>query len=318
MSRVKSDRLKKGSIFIPLIFSFGAKLEELPLEAFVQDPTKVSNALRTIQSYFETDGVFTYGDEQLLPEALASLWGDAATVKEGRAFDPDRTGEVESQMGAILQQGRLATAIEVTKRLNILLPDTLLAGFFAGPATLAARLSGLPAGDALLHPKLISLAAKAALAYTRALGDTGIDILVISEDSLPPVNENISRALTRIYSPIWNTAKYYGFTALLAIKEFSGQDVGTLRRIVDGLVIPANAEPEVRQNFKKVSFSMPVSIFQMPPAEITAYLGQTGIAAAAQCSNLFLLTTDGEIPATVHKESMIRGIVTIRDHLRGV
>ena len=83
MSRVKRERLKKGSVFVPLIFAFGAKLEDLPMEAFLHDPTKVSNALHTIQKYFDADGIFTYGDEQLLPEALGSICRGAATVMDG-------------------------------------------------------------------------------------------------------------------------------------------------------------------------------------------------------------------------------------------
>ena len=53
MSRNKKERLKRGRIFVPLIFSFGAALEDLPLEEFLGDPTKISNTLRLIQNYFQ-------------------------------------------------------------------------------------------------------------------------------------------------------------------------------------------------------------------------------------------------------------------------
>jgi hypothetical protein len=317
MSRVKKERLKKGSIFVPLIFSFGAKLEDLPMETFLHDPTKVSNALRTIQNYFRTDGIFTYGDGQLLPEALGCVCRGTAAVKDGPVLNPDRADDVERRLDEILQHERVSIAIEVTKRLNMLLPDTLLAGLLTGPVTLATRLTGVSGEEALGQPKLISLTTKAALTFTRALGDTGIDILIVSEDALPPIDANLARVLPRVYSPIWNTAKYYGFPALLMVREFSTENVAALRRVVDGLVFPADTEPEIWRKLRKVSFSMPVSVMEKSPEEVTAYLVQSGIDEARQGSSLFLVTTDAEIPASVHKESMIRGIQTIRDHLRG-
>ena len=70
MSRGKRERLKKGGLFVPLIFSFGAVLEDMPLKEFLEDPTKLSNTLRTIQNYFQVDGVVCYGDTTVLAESL--------------------------------------------------------------------------------------------------------------------------------------------------------------------------------------------------------------------------------------------------------
>jgi hypothetical protein len=312
MARAKKERLKKGNLFLPLIFSFGAVLEDLPLEVFCHDPTKVSNALRTIHEYFGTDGIFTYGDEQLLPACVGFLCGCPGSTK----VTPDKLCDVENSLEEILKHGRLPIALDVTKRLQILLPKTLLAGLLTGPVTLAARLTGLSAAEVLMHPKLISVSTKAALLFARALGDVGIDILIISEDTLPPLDTDLLRILTRAYSPIWNTAAYYGFPALLMLREFSKENVPSLQRIVDTLVFPADMEPEVWRNFRKVSFSIPVSLIKRPTEEIVTYLDRSGIGKAMESSCLFFVTTDKEIPADVDKESMIRGIQVVRDHLR--
>jgi len=313
MARAKKERLKKGNLFLPLIFSFGAVLEDLPLEVFCHDPTKVSNALRTIHEYFGTDGIFTYGDEQLLPACVGFLCGCPGSTK----VTPDRLCDVENSLEDIFKHGRLPIALDVTKRLQILLPETLLAGLLTGPVTLATRLTGLSAAEVLMHPKLISVSTKAALMFARALGDVGIDILIISEDTLPPLDADPARILTRAYSPIWNTAAYYGYPALLMLREFARENVAPLRRIVDSLVFPANMEPEVWRQFRKVSFSIPVSLMERPPEEIVASLARSGIGEAMGTSSLLLVTTDGEIPADVDKESMIRGVQAVRDHLRG-
>jgi uroporphyrinogen-III decarboxylase len=312
MARVKKERLKKGNIFVPLIFSFGAILEDLSMEVFLQDPTKVSNALRTIHQYFGTDGIFAYGDDQLLRTSLGCLCG--CTGNE--TVSPDRLCAVENRLEEMLGQGRLPIALDVTKRLQMLLPETLLTGLLTGPVTLAAQLTGFSAAEVLAHPKLISVSTKATLMFARALGDMGIDILIVSEDALPPLDGDLSRLLTRAYSPIWNTAKYYGTPALLMVRQFSRENVAALGRIVDGLILPSDTEQEVWQRSKKISLSIPVSLMEESPEAIAAYLSRSGIAAAMGASSLFLVTTEGEISPDMDKESMIRGVQIIRDHLR--
>lgn len=312
MSRVKKEGLKKGRIFVPWIFSFGALLEDLPLNTFLHDPTKVSNALRSIQRHFGLEGIFAYGDAGLLPDALVSLCGSAAD----RSLSLEECCGLESRMDEILRNERLMVSLDVTKRLQMLLPETLLTGLLNGPVTLAVRLTGLSAGEVMAQPRLLSVCTKAVLTFARALGETGIDIMIIAEDALPPLDANLARALTRVYSPIWNTAKYYGFPALLMQKEFLKENAAVLRRTVEAMVLPADAGPELLGSAKKASFSIPVSVMEKPPGEIAAYLEQCGVGRALQASNLFLLTTEGEIPADVDKEAMIRGLQAIRDYLR--
>lgn len=312
MSRVKKEGLKKGRIFVPWIFSFGALLEDLPLNTFLHDPTKVSNALRSIQRHFGLEAIFAYGDAKLLPDALVSLCGSAAD----RSLSPEECHGLENRMDEVLRNDRLMVALDVTKRLQMLLPETLLTGWLNGPVTLAVRLTGLSAGEVMAQPRLLSVCTKAVLTFARALGETGIDIMIVAEDALPPMDANLARVLTRVYSPIWNTAKYYGFPALLMQKEFGKENVAVLRRTVEALVFPADAEPELWGPAKKISFSIPVSVMEKPPGEIAAYLERSGVGRALDAADLFLLTTEGEIPADVDKEAMIRGIQAIREYLR--
>ena len=72
MSRSKKDLLKKGALFVPLIYSFGATCEDLPLDVFLDDPTKISNSLRIINTFFDADGTVCCGNEQMLSESLRS------------------------------------------------------------------------------------------------------------------------------------------------------------------------------------------------------------------------------------------------------
>jgi hypothetical protein len=315
MSRLKKERLSEGRMFIPIIFSFGCVLEDMPFREFLGDPTKVSNALRTIQNYFQVDGVVCYADQMLLAEALGCRpqWSVSPPSIEPL---PKMAEEVESLIGTALQEGRLNTAMEVTKRLNALLPDAILMCSISGPLTLARQLAGLGPVEALDHRDLLGQATKAILAFSKALGDVGIDLLLFSEEELPPLDERPLKELRRCYSPIWNTAKFYNISPLLMIERFSMDNLGPLSTILDGLVLPAAASFEKLEQLTRHSFALPVSLLEKEPEEIEAFLSRSAIEVTAKSSSFFLLTTDREVPTTINKEFMIRGVQTVRDYLK--
>jgi hypothetical protein len=313
MSRVKKERLKRGNLFIPLIFSFGAKLEDLPIEVFLHDPTKISNTLRMIRDYFQVDGLVSYGDDTALAEALGVFPNGSGPSHYGEGLSEAALKALEAKVSGLLQLGRIPIAIEVTKRLNVLLPDTIIMGFTPGPLKLACQLSGLAVGEAINQKSLMGCTSKATLDFSKALGDAGIDVLVVLENRFPPLDGQTEKDLARYYTPLWNTAKFYGHSAFLLLEQFSIENVDPLRRIVDGLILPAERAADIRQKFKKVSFSLPVSLLEKEEQEIESFLSQSGILSASEASQMFLLTTAGEIPGDIHKEYMIRGIHKIRD-----
>ena len=315
MSRLKKERLSQGRLFIPIIFSFGCVLEDMPFKEFLGDPTKVSNALRTIQNYFHVDGVVCYADKILMAEALGCHphWSVSPPSIEPLTKIPE---ELESRIGTALQEGRLNTAVEVTKRLNALLPDTILMCSVSGPLTLARQLAGISPLEVFDHRDLLGQATKAILAFSKALGNVGIDLLLFSEEELPPLDERSLKALRRCYSPIWNTAKFYNISPLLTVERFSVQNVGPLSTIVDGLVLPATGSFEKLEQLTRRSFALPVSLLEQEPEKIEAFLSRSAIGGTAKFPSFFLLTTDSEVPKTINKEFMIRGVQTVRDFLK--
>lgn len=315
MSRIKKEHLKRGNLFIPLIFSFGAKLEDLTQEEFLKDPTKISNALRTIQKYFQVDGVVCYGDKMILAEALGCTLDWSEPSPSIRSL-PERPGELENRVTRLMEEGRVGTAIEVTKRLNMLLPDSILMCLLSGPLTLARQLTGLSPAEVLDHPDILSLTTKAILAFSKALGDVGIDLLLFSEEDLPPLDEQKLREVRRCYSPIWNTAKFYEVFPLLMVEKFSPQHVGSLSKIVDGLVFPIDHLPEKLERSHKTSLTFPVSLLEKEPKEIESFLAKNNTLRALQSRSVFLFTTDSEVPTSINKEFMIRGIQMISDILK--
>lgn len=314
-SRAKKERLKKGRLFVPLIFSFGASLDDLSIEEFLRDPTKISNALRTIQGYFNVDGVASYADTTLLAEALGC---QVSTVTYPPIVTPWREWpyDMEDRVARLSEAPRVATALEVTRRLNILLPESILLGVVTGPLTLCSQLTGTPVAGIFDRPESIAAAAKASLALAKAIGDAGVDILVVSESAMPLHGPEFNKTIARIYAPIWNTAKFYDILPLLLLESFSTQDADRLGRAVDGVLYPAEALRGLAKKPRHVSFTVPVELLEKGPAEIEAFLTQGEVSAALESAKVILVTTEREVPLTINKELMIRGVQTIRDLLR--
>ncbi len=59
-------------LFLPIVFSLGAKVENVPLGMFLRNPTKIASSLRQIRSHLRSDGVACYFDPYLEVEALGA------------------------------------------------------------------------------------------------------------------------------------------------------------------------------------------------------------------------------------------------------
>ena len=60
-------------LFLPIVFSLGAKVENVPLRVFLGNATKISNSMKQIRGYLRSDGVTCYFDPYLEAEALGAV-----------------------------------------------------------------------------------------------------------------------------------------------------------------------------------------------------------------------------------------------------
>ena len=137
---------RRAPLFLPIVFSLGARIENLSLRNFLSNPTKISNALRQIRAHLRLDGVTCYFDPLLEAEALGGvldwdLQGQRASLRSphrceagdlpGRLCSPD-----EAAKG-----GRVPVAVEVISRMKPLIRgQSLLMAGVTGPSSLAALL----------------------------------------------------------------------------------------------------------------------------------------------------------------------------------
>src|SRR5690348_14787786 len=69
-------------LFLPIVFSSGARVENQALPAFLANPTKICSAQRQLRGALRTDGYSCYFDSFLEVEALGATlqWGTADKV----------------------------------------------------------------------------------------------------------------------------------------------------------------------------------------------------------------------------------------------
>lgn len=334
VSRTREQRLRQGGLFVPLVFSFAASLDGLTPEEFLASPTKVSNGLRTVFASLGVDGVAGWCDDTACADTLSCTL-DWCTYPPAVVEAPP---EAIPDLGGIGVAGATGVATEVVRRLGSLLPDSVLVGTMPGPVTLARQLAG-PGSSELTSQTLehVRSAAKACLAYAKALGDAGLDVLLVREEDLLVPTEGVSAGdIARLYSSIWNTARFYGLAALLAI---GGTGVPTdgdgaeeararvaagllpLAGVVDGVAAPPAlmeaCSDVLATGFKRIGLALPADLPAKPADVIDRYLRGYAVAERVRDGRLFLVTTDGEVPPDVDREALIVGLKTIRDHVRG-
>ena len=134
---------------MPIVFTLGARVENLPLRAFLSSATKISNALRQIHGPLRSDGVSCYFDPLLEAEALGGTLEWTSENESPMLRWPATMVQGQLPVGLnspedAIKKGRIPVALEVIRRLKMLLRDvSLLMVGVTGPLTLAARLAGL-------------------------------------------------------------------------------------------------------------------------------------------------------------------------------
>ena len=131
-------------LFIPLIFTLAAKLEDVPLSNFVANPTKIANSLVAIYQRLRPDGVTCYFDLFLIAEALGCRLNVCTSPPTcERPIREDGLNMLRQTPGEVKQRGRLPVALEVVHRVQGTLRSgpALVLGL-PGPLRVAQQLFG--------------------------------------------------------------------------------------------------------------------------------------------------------------------------------
>jgi Uroporphyrinogen decarboxylase (URO-D) len=236
-------------LFLPIVFSHAARVENMPLRAFLANPTKISNTLRQIRPRLHSDGIACYFDPFLEAAALGATlqWSSDDGPPSLHWPENARKGELpespHSQRDAA-KTSRVAIAIDVIRRLKaVVRDDCLLMASVTGPLTLAALLLQLDPADALGHPDMppsaLDLASAVISGIATAFVEAGAGLVLIREDFLPALSpEELETWFSQLATTI-NIIRFYDAlpVLLLTCKDPPGANAEAIARQPAGCVV---------------------------------------------------------------------------------
>lgn len=277
----------------------------------MRDPTKITNALRSLQGFYGLRGVTCYSDPTLEAEALGCEldWTDYPPQITKR---PSIDSITKSRVDSIVESGRIPIVLEVIKRLNIMLSDVILLVTITGPLTLARYLSG----DESSAPdrEILNLAASVTLELTRSFGEAGLDIPLIREEQLQEWTDETIPSLKRIYAPIWNTARFYGMQPILSVKKAETDKIPYLYQVADCVTVN-DSHLLSDKSVKRVAFTLPVDSLADSPEAIRTRLEKDLPESQLETGKIVIATTDEEIPLDIDREALIAGMKTVQAYV---
>jgi hypothetical protein len=216
-------------LFLPIVFSLGAKIENVPLRDFFANPTKITNALRQIRARVRSDGVACYFDPNLEAEALGATLQWPPNDEPARLHRPNLPEKRELPQALrspeeAAKHSRVGVAVEVIERLQSLLRDEplLLAGV-SGPFTLAAQLLQRTESEAARRDDLpadaVELAAATITQISTKLVEAGANAIFIREEILPPITPQSAEAWASSLAPTFNIIRFYQALPILQITD---------------------------------------------------------------------------------------------------
>lgn len=296
-------------LFLPIVFSLGARIENLPLQSFLTNPTKITNALRQIRTHLRSDGVSCYFDSFLELEALGATLDWQASDKPSVRWptNPNR-GELPDGLRSpeeLPKSGRVPVAVEVIRRLKSLLRDEpLLMAGISGPFTLAARLLQVDPNAALevrASRNALELGSAAIASISTAFLEAGANIIFIREEMFPAA-DHLSDWTSLLATTI-NIVRFYGAIPVLLLVTDSKNLEPILQQPSDCIVCPElqGNTPEQCDAFEnlapaKLGIAIPVSA-NTPPVEDSANYEQD-LCNVISRFHPAIVTTAGDIPVT--------------------
>jgi len=218
-------------LLLPIVFALGAKVENVPLTAFLNNPTKIVSAARQMRAHLQADAVACYFDVYLELEALganlrrtsddeppAVEWKQ--TAKAGELPQGLRSAEETAQ------SGRIPVAAEVIRRLNAVPNrDFLLVASVSGPVKLAALLTQSEERENTSLEELSAEALEFASSVTTQIATThleaGADVIYLHEQIPAGLTAKACEDLASLLAPTINVTRFYEALPMLQLANAS-------------------------------------------------------------------------------------------------
>jgi len=305
------------ALFLPIVFSLGARIENLPLRNFLSNPTKISNALRQIRAHLRSDGVTCYFDPFLEAEALGAVldWDAEGQRASLRWPQHGETGDLPGGLRSpdeAAKGGRVPVAVEVITRLKPLVRDqSLLMAGVTGPFTLAALLTQTNDTNGNLDRDpdgaAMDLAGEVTAAVARAFVEAGADAIFIREQVLPPLTaESAAEWSTRLATTI-NIIRFYEALPVLLLtcqdataanrSLIAGQEWDCVLCPETRSMPPSGFGPFAALGPSRLGVALPPTVFESDALNTEGAAGP--ISPAILDLHPAVITTAGDVPVSV-------------------
>jgi hypothetical protein len=293
-------------LLLPIVFSLGARLENLSLRAFLANATKIANSQRQIRNVLGLDGVTCYFDPYLEADALGCEVKWSADEMSGIVFPPEGDAtDLRERLRApekISGQGRIPVACDVLRRLKTMLPGepALMAGVTA-PCALADLLAG---GAGPARYEVVEFAAEVTASVCKSFLESGANVIFLRDD-----NGSIQdhKQWVELLSPIVNVIRFYEALPVLLLGHAPPEAaIAALEAGCEGVICPGTINLASGR------------ILSMSTASRSAYLpdacflrGQNegsvpgkSLQDLARDTDLCVLTSRRDVPAEVDVKSL--------------
>jgi hypothetical protein len=311
-------------LFLPIVFSSGARVENQPLPAFLANPTKICNAQRQLRGPLRTDGLSGYFDPFLEVEALGATleWGAADEAPGVRWPQGAEPGELPDDLRLpeeAVKAGRVPIALDVLRRLKMMVrDDSILMAGVTGPFTLAAHITQLEPRNAWRDQQIPESAAElAASVVTRisgALVEAGANLIMIQEEFLPALSPERCAAWASALEPAFNLIRFYEALPVLQLTNgysFAANSGVILQCRWDCVLCPSLAgissqasEAASKWSSAALGLALPLETFQLDDSALQVSSDSfRGIVTALRPA---ILTTAGDVPATTDMKRLAK------------
>jgi len=214
-------------LLLPIVFALGAKVENVPLNQFLNNPTKIVSAARQMRNHLQVDGIACYFDAFLEVEALGAAL-QRTSDDEPPLVDwkgSAKAGELPQGLRSpeeAAKSGRIPVATEVIRRMNAgPNRDFLLLAGVSGPVKLAALLTRLEKRENTGFGDLSAEALEFGSSVTTQLATTflegGADAIFLDEQIPVGLTTRTCEDWANLLAPAINVTRFYDALPLLQL-----------------------------------------------------------------------------------------------------
>jgi uroporphyrinogen decarboxylase len=326
-SETSKERVKKvfsgvkpSSVpFMPWVCIHAARVEQLPLQKMLSDPSLLARALQSAHKLYGYDMGINIFDPAIEAEACgcAVQWADDRELPVVKDHPPiDQMSE--NAISNLRNGGRLTVVLEATKRLKINLGRAVaIAGVLTGPFAVASHLTGHGIIDDLeTRPErarnIIELAGKVCLEVCKSYGDLELDLIGLADSVLPQLPIRYLPLALSVLKPLLNVIRFYDSVPILLAHGCTKDSLDLLVKIeVDGMVVDGTIESDLREKIPHcvVGKAIPLPLLQGPKERLIAHIQD---CLKGDGRGLFI-STEWQVPYDTPPENMHAIMRTIRE-----